>query len=121
MKILLGTVVESIKSRVDGSLTITMATQEIEPQQVGEVFSMRNKFVKTLISDNHISAMQEQLIDEEIMLDGRKVKSRSAKLRSVLFVYFTKSGNAEEDFDAYYADVIDGLIAEYKSKIPKDY
>lgn len=118
MKILLGTIVESIKSRVDGTLTITLSTQEIEPSQVGEVFSMRNKFVKTLISDNNISQLQEQLIDEEVMADGRKIKSRSAKFRAVLFIHHSHL-ETDLDFDTWYADYMDTLIAGIKQQLPK--
>ena len=48
MKIVLETIVESISSRVDGSISIKIGTQEMDSSKVGELFSLRGKFVKTL-------------------------------------------------------------------------
>jgi hypothetical protein len=119
-KILLGVTLQSISSLKDGSFKIVMETNEISKQEVGDLYELRNTFCKLLLSSNNISPLQEQLIDAEVLPDGRRIKSRSAKLRATMFVWFTKSGHAEEDFDAWYSDEMDKMIAEYKSKIPKD-
>lgn len=117
MKIVLGAVVEAVSSRVDGTASIKLGTQEVTGQQFGEVFDMRGKYVKVLLSDTNISSIQEQLIDSEVLPDGKQVKSRSQKLRAVLFILHQKT-QPSTDFETYYAEIMDGLISEYKNQIP---
>lgn len=119
-KILLGVTLESIASLKDGSFKIVLETSEINKQEVGDLYELRNQFCKLLLSNNGITHIQEQLIDAETLPDGRKVRSRSQKLRNTLFVYFTRNGHSEEDFDEFYANTIDTLISDYKAKISKD-
>lgn len=116
MKIVLSGTVESIKSRADGTISIGLSTQEMDSTAVGNVFGLRSKYVKCLLSDSNISPLEENMIEETAIADASKVKSRSQRLRGVLYrVYETL--HTDQTFEQYYADVMDKLIAHYKQKL----
>lgn len=116
MKLILETTVDSISSRADNTVKIVISTQELDPSQAASLFAFRGKYIKTLLSDNNISQMEEKLIDEEVVKDGRKIKSSSQRLRSVMWRIWVAGGSPGE-FDAFYKEEMDKIIFHYKKKL----
>lgn len=116
MKIVLGCIVETIGTRQDGSLKFTLGTQEIDPAQAGQLFQLRGKFVKCLVSDNGISPIEEKLIDEEKLQGGKKSKSPQQRLRNVMYRVWEKLG-IQQEFEKWYAGEIETLIDQYKESL----
>ena len=116
MKIVLETIVESISSRVDGSISIKIGTQEMDSSKVGELFSLRGKFVKTLISDTNISTLEEELVDSTQITAVKKNKTESQRLRAVLF-RLHEQGEIQVDFEEYYKNQMEILINHFKGKL----
>ena len=113
MKILLESIVESISTRSDGSVKITLGTQELDSSAAGNLFQLRNGFVKVLLSDTNISAIEESLVDEQKIQGGKKAKSPQQRLRSVMFRVHEQQGISQE-FDEWYKSEIENLINRYK-------
>ena len=116
MKIILAGTLESIKTRVDGSISISYACNEIDSTEAGRLFQLRGRYCKALLSDTNITEMESKLIDEEVMKDGRKVKSHSQRLRSVLF-RLHENIQSHQDFDEFYREKMEGLIEHFKQKL----
>lgn len=116
MKIVLAGGVEGIKTRVDGSVTITYVCNELDPKQFGELYQLRNKFCKALFSDNNISALDQAVIDEAPVYDTTKVKSKSQRLRSVFFRIWEQQGSIGS-FDEFYNSKMESVIEHYRSKL----
>jgi len=116
MKIVLAAVVEKISTKVDGTITIGISTQELDPTQAGQVFGLRGQFCKVLLSDSNITHLEEELIDQEVMASGKKNKTPSQRLRNALFVLFEQKGT-DIEFEQFYTNEMEKIISHYKSKL----
>ncbi len=116
MKLILETMVEGISTRVDGSLKLTLSTQEVDSSTVGNMFQLRGKFVKCLLSDSNITEIEAELVDNSPMANVKKNKSESQRLRAVLFRLHEQL-NDGSDFEQYYKSVMNSLIDHYKQKL----
>lgn len=113
MKIILDGVIEGISTRNDGSVKLSIGTQELDSSKAGDLFQLRNKYVKILLSDSNISALEEKLVDEEKVQGGKKAKSPQQRLRSVMFRVHEQQGISQE-FDQWYKTEVENLIDRYK-------
>lgn len=118
MKILLSGSIDSISTRVDGSIAIRFCTQEMDSSQGGELFSLRGKYVKALFSDTNVTELEGKLIDAE-PITGTKKKSKSQRLRATLYVAWEHSG-LQIEFDDYYSAEMEKFIEQVKSKLPQN-
>lgn len=123
MKIILQSIVESIASRNDGSVKFVLGTQEMDASQAGNLFQLRGRFVKCLLSDSNISPLEEKLVDEEQLTAGKKAKSPAQRLRSVLFrLHEARSLHQKESapFDMFYQSEMETLIERYKEVLNQE-
>lgn len=117
MRIILDGILEGIKTRVDGTVSISFCTNEIDSSKAGELFSLRGKYCKALLSDSNISKVEEEIVDSTGVVDaGKKRKSQSQRLRAVLYKIFEQSGY-EINFEDYYKTELDKIIEHFKKKI----
>ncbi len=116
MKVVLESIVEGISTRVDGTLKLTISTQEVDSSTAGQLFQFRGKFVKCLLSDTNISALEEELVDSTKLVGGKKQKSESQRLRAVLF-RLHEQVNDGSDFELFYKTKMNELIEHFKSKL----
>lgn len=112
MKQVLEGIIETISSRADGSLKLSIGTQEISSEDAGKLFGFRGKFVKVLISDTNITELEVGLIDAH-QTSGTKKKSKSQRLRAILYRVWEQQGTAME-FDQFYDTEMENLILKYK-------
>ena len=54
MKLVLESTVEAISTRTDGTVSIKIGTQELDPSNAALLFGFRGKYVKVLLSDNQL-------------------------------------------------------------------
>lgn len=116
MKLVLSGTVENISTRNDGTLKFTIGSHEVDSSQAGSLFQLRNKYIKCLLSDTNISPIEQSLIDEEVIKDGRKIKSKAQRLRAVLFKLHEQT-QTSQTFDEFYNERMEGLIEHFKSKL----
>jgi hypothetical protein len=117
MKALLEATIEAISTRVDNTISIKIGTQELAPEMCVQLFQMRNKLVKILISDTNITKLEEELIDYESLVQVKKGKTSSQRLRGVLFRINEHNGGNEENFEAFYKSEMERIIEHYKLKL----
>jgi hypothetical protein len=118
MKIILAGAIENISTRQDGSVKVTFSTQEMDSSNAGQLFQLRGKYVKCLLSDTGITDIEANVVDSEKMA-GTKKKSQSARLRAVLYVGWEQSG-LSIPFEDYYRTESERIIEHYKSKLNKE-
>ena len=114
--LLLPTIVTAIRTKVDGSLSLTAETQELSPSKAGELFSFRGKVTMMYLSPKETISQKEidqvNAIDSEI--DG---KTPSQRLRNVIYVLFTQQPDGYKDFDSFYKFHMNRIAEHYKSKL----
>lgn len=116
MKIVFAAILENLSTRNDDTLKIVLGSQELDKTAAGNLFHLRGKFVKVLISDTNISPLEERLIDEEKIKDGKKIKTKSQRLRNVFYRLWEQQG-AMGSFDEYYDSKMEGVIEHYRAKL----
>lgn len=116
-KILFSALIEGISTRQDNTFKIILGANEMDKSQVADLFDLRNQFTKVFISSNNISEMEERLIDEQHLQDGKKVKTKSQRLRASLYRLHESEGGTKETFDDFYSERMERLIEQVKQKI----
>ncbi len=105
----------SVKSLVDGSVSISLITPEISGGKVGELFDLRKKIAYVYISARQVEN------NEKAMVDGLnpelKGKSPGQRLRNVLYVAFQQDPEGYKDSESYYVAKMENIISHYKSEL----
>lgn len=114
--ILIPTIVYSIKTRVDGSLSICFETQQLSASKAGEIFSLRGKVTMLYLSPKEIITQKE--IDQVNEIDGEvNAKTPSQRLRNVIYVLFTQQPEGHKDFETFYKFKMNVITEHLKSKL----
>lgn len=116
MKIVFAAILENLSTRNDDTIKIVLGSQEMDADNVGKLFQLKNKYCKVLITNNNISPLEERLIDEEKVKDGKKVKTKSQRLRNVFYRLWEQHG-AIGSFDEYYDSKMESVIEHYRAKL----
>lgn len=115
MKLIINATIESIGTRVDGTIKIALGTQELGAGDGGKLLELRNKYVKVLISDDNIETEVIDAVIESPMVKPSSGKSQSKRLRDVLWLV-SQSIN-HPDTEAYYQAEMERIIQHYKDKL----
>lgn len=112
----LAVIVESVRTRKDRTLAVTVGTQEVTPSQAGELFEMQGKLCACYITEKE--SVPQEVIDavDEADVD-RPGKTQSQRFRAVMFKLWKQDGEGYENFDLYYHSKMEKLIEHYKTKI----
>lgn len=118
MKIVIDCTIEAISSRVDGTVNVKIGTQELDSSKAGELFALRGKYCKVLISDSNITELEQELVDAATIVTGKKMKTPSQRLRAVLYRRLEQTNEGDvTDFENYYALEMNKIIDHFKSKL----
>jgi len=114
MKIILEAQIDSIASKVDGTVSIKIGTQELDKNSAGDLFGLRGKHCKVLISDSNITQIEAELVDNTQLVSGKKHKSESQRLRGVFFLLAQQK---DVEFEQFYKEQMNILIEHFKAKL----
>lgn len=103
-------VIDTIRSKKDGSLGLTVSTPELNVAQKTLFFELQGVIVNLNITPIEVNAPEEK-INKDL-----NQKSQSSRLRNVLFVLWNQ-GTKEVDFETFYTKQMEKLIEHYKSKL----
>jgi hypothetical protein len=112
--ILLSTIIDKISTLKDGSLKITLESQELNSAEMAVLFELRNKQVYTAFKETPIKA--DELDIKEPLTEFKNDKSPSQRLRAVLYCYWEQH-KPTKDFDAFYKAKIEEFINLVKDKL----
>lgn len=115
--LLLPSVVSSIRSLKDGSVSVGIETQELSPAKAGELFSLRNKVVMMYLSPKDVITNQElkQVDSIDAEMNG---KSQSQRIRAVLYLLHQHEPEGFKTFEEYYRAKTERIIEHLKTKLP---
>jgi hypothetical protein len=117
--LLLSTYVESITTRKDKSVKITLGTQELSPETAGQLFQFMNALAATYICKKGIDQKEIDQVDQ--LQPDIQGKSQSQRIRSVLFLLFKQSPEGFKDFDSFYKAKTETYIEHLKNKLQPDF
>ena len=109
--------IETISTRADGTIKVVIGTNEISPEKVSGLFSLRNKLGYVAVKEadfqpDEIGALTD--IDDDLKNLG---KTPSERMRNVLFILFNQANEGFTDFNSYYRFKMDKFIDNLKTKI----
>lgn len=108
--------IESIASRKDKSIKLTIGTQELHPSQASELFALNQQFCYIALKSESFTKEENETIDSlKTELDTQKTPSQ--RLRSILYINYQQDDKGYKDFATYYISMMDKICEHYKSKI----
>lgn len=114
--LILPCIIQSIRSMKDGSVSVTLETQELSPAKAGELFSLRSKLAAVYISPK--DTIDQREINQVDKIDPElQGKTQSQRLRNVLFLLYQQDSEGHKQFDSYYKQRTETLIEHFKQEI----
>lgn len=113
---MLAAIVENVSTRRDGTIKLTLGTQEVSQGKAGELFTMQNKIVALYISKKEtISQAVIDMVDQaDVDLPG---KTKSQRQRAVLYRIWELDKDGHKTFESYYAAKMEAHISELKQHL----
>lgn len=108
--------IESITTRKDKTLKLTIGTQELTPAQTGDIFTLNQDFCYFAIKQEPFNNLEENLIDT-IKTEYANYKTPSQRLRGILYINYQQDNKGYKDFGSYYASEMERIIEHYKQKL----
>lgn len=110
--------IEGISSRADKSWKLTIGTQELTPQEIGNIGAMQNQVCFVAINPNPFTSEEKEVIETTKAELAETGKTQSQRLRGVLYVNWQNDGEGYNEFHDYYISKMDKIINHFKSKLP---
>ena len=116
--IVLAAQLESVSTRKDKTVKLTFGSQELAPQEAGNIMSLANSFCFLAIKPETFTVTEKEILTQ-IKADQmtNTAKTPSQRLRGVLYVLFTQNNEGFDKFDAFYIFKLEQMIEHFKSKL----
>jgi len=114
--ILIPAQVESITTRKDKTLKVTIGTQELSPNDAAQVFHLNQQFCYMAIKPEQFTKEETDII-ESLKSDLSTAKTPSQRLRGILYLNYQQDNKGYKDFITYYASEIEKICEHYKNKL----
>jgi len=114
--ILIAGQIESLATRKDKTIRLTIGTQELSPAEAAEVFQLNQQFCYIGLKPEPFTSNESDTI-ESLKTDYDSIKSPSQRLRAILYRNFEFNSEGYKDFNLYYIAKIDKICEHYKSKL----
>ena len=108
-------ILDGVNKKKDGTLTLRLGTEELNPDETAQIFAMGNQQVWCALSETVLS--HEDLKIPESTPDYIGQKSHSQRLREVMYRVWEKYNDGVKSSDQYYRDMMEKLITNYKDKL----
>lgn len=114
--ILLGGQIEGINSRKDKTIKLTIGTQELTPDQCGQIFELHQSFCYIGLKKEPFTKDESDVL-ESLKTDFANAKTPSQRLRGILYLNFQNNPEGYIDFNSYYLAKMELICEHYKSKL----
>ena len=116
MDILKACVFDRYNTRKDGSVSLVFETGELTAPDVATLHTLRNSV--GVVGFSRRESMSAKEIKEIESIDAEiDSKSKSERLRNVLFVLFQQQPKGYTDFKQFYADHMEKLIQQIRTRL----
>jgi hypothetical protein len=111
---------EGINTLKDGTIKLVFETQELKPEDVGTLFSYRNRLGFLIFKPETFDKDQMELIEHLKVDEFPGQKSQAQRQRAILFKLWQENDMGYKDFNLYYEyrmnDLCTMLKTEFKNK-----
>lgn len=111
---MLAAIMENVTTRRDGTIKLTLGTNEMSQGKAGELFTMQNKMLAIYLSTKE--TIPQSILD---MVDSVDVdmpgKTKSQRQRAVLYRIWELDKEGHKTFESYYAAKMEAHISDLKS------
>lgn len=114
--LILPTIIESVATRKDNTISIRLACNELSPSDIGVIMSMHNKYAYTAIKPENFTKMELDMI-KDLKVSEDIGKSPSQRLRGVIYRNWEQDNEGYKDFEGYYINKMESIITHLKSKL----
>ena len=104
-------IITGVRSKVDGSLGLSMTTPELTPEEKAEFMRLQGVNLIALFSPLDEKDAPKYVVDKEI-----ETKTPSNRLRNTLYVLWEQEG-ARGEFDEFYKNKMEKFIDAIKDKL----
>lgn len=111
-------IIESIKTRRDNTIALTIATNELSPEKAAELFGHLNKYVYLAVKIAEFNKKELDAISSMRVDYDDQTKSNSQRLRGVLFRNYELDAEGFKSFELYYNYKMEHIITHFKGKLP---
>jgi len=111
---LLAAIMENVSTRRDGTIKLTLGTQEVSQGKAGELFTMQNKTLAIYLSVKETvpQSVMDQVDSVDVDMPG---KTKSQRQRAVLYRIWELQKEGHKTFESYYAFKMEQHINDLKS------
>lgn len=113
IKITLPVTIEQIATRVDNTIKIVIATQDLPPEDAVILFQLKGSLGYMMFSKEFETEMPDNLPKPQAM-EG---KTPSQRLRGVIFKVWETQTDKSKQFDNFYNEQVEKIIDRYKEKL----
>lgn len=118
--IIISAIIESVATRADGTVKVTLGCQEMNASRAGELMTFNRKLAAVYVSQKETIA--QKVIDQVDAVDPvMPTKTHSQRMRNVLYRMWEHSPEQFKDFDSYYKYKMDKFIEELKQNLPDNH
>ena len=104
--------ISGIKTLVDGSIRLTVDSQELNPEEMSQLFQINKKLGWFTFQE----APFEEIPDVPEVKTEFNDKTPSQRLRNTIYVLWSQLGG-KGSFDDFYKSQLESLINQYKEKL----
>lgn len=105
--------IESVKTLADGTVKLSVETQELTPENMAQLFGLARKLGWFVFKETEVK--DEDIPTESI--EFKDTKTLDERLNAVLFAYHMQKTNDSKTFHNFKRDLYETLIQRYKDKL----
>ena len=110
---LLAAIMENVSTRRDGTIKLTLGSQEVSQGKAGELFTMQNKILAVYLSVKE--TIPQSVLDHVDSVDiDMPGKTKSQRQRAVLYRIWELQKEGHKTFESYYAAKMEEHISNLK-------
>lgn len=116
--VLLVAQLKSPQGLADGSWKFTVYTRELDPHKATQILSLNNKEACLAIKAVDFTANELDIVDK-VDVEGSSKKTPSQRLRSLLYVLYSKDNHGFKTFNEFYRHRMDLLCRKVKDELDR--
>mgnify|MGYP001315927183 CR=1 FL=1 len=111
--------IESVSTRRDKTLKVVIGTQELSPAKAAELLNQWASGIGVMAFKGESFSFNDEEVLKSIKIDAEEMGSKtpSQRLRSCLYVLFERNAEGHNDFNSYYASMMEKFIEMVKKRI----
>lgn len=117
MSIIFPAILESVKSRKDKTLSVTLGANEMTPEQSAKLMGLNQQLLYVMFKPDVINNQEKEIMEELETEEEDKGKTHSQRMRNTLYILYKQDKEGFSTFTQYYEFKMEKFIESLKSKI----